>query len=102
MNIKCSLIPVLHSVAPHIRLIRQDQRRRHAVHRCPRGLIVMADGCRHDEDVLERHICIFQDLICEDRAAVRMIVPVDAVAYIMHIPGDLCKLCLMLAISQFL
>ena len=102
MNIKCSLIPVLYSVAPHIRLICQDQRRRHAVHCCPCGLIMMADGCRHNENILEGHICIFQDLIGKDRAAVRMVVPVDAVAYVMHVSGNLCKLCLMLSISQFL
>ena len=89
MDVKIRRIPVLHPVPSHICLVRQDQRRRDGVHRRPGSLIVMSDGCHYCEHIVNGQIKSPQDLKCQYRTAVGMIVPVHTIADIMHIPGDL-------------
>ena len=84
MDVELMLVRLLHTAPPHIRLVRQDQRRRNRTHGLSIALIVVADRTDDRGNVFGRYVHAVQDVKRHQRSGLRMIHPVDDVTKIMH------------------
>lgn len=100
MGVKVRDNRIAHTITAHIGFVGQNQSGTYHIHSSAGILIVMTDGGGHGDGVFQRHSQTFQNLEGENRAAVRMVISIDAVSDIVHITSNLGQFDLMFVISQ--
>ncbi|CAN4017880.1 selenide, water dikinase SelD, partial [Dysosmobacter welbionis] len=100
MDVEAGHIRIPDPAAADVGLVRQDQCRRHGVHRHAGALVVVADGGDDGGDLLRRTIHVVQNAEGHDRTGLGVIHPVHQVADVVKKPGDLCQLHRPLRIPQ--
>ena len=100
MDIKVCNGRILHPVPADICFIRQDQGGRHHIYRSSRRLIMIADSSGHCEHIFQRHPQVLQNPISQKGSCVGVVMAVNAVADIMHIPRDLAETDFLFFVSQ--
>ena len=84
MDVELMLVRLLHTTPPHIRLIRENQRRRDGAHGLSVALIVVADRTDDRGNVFGRYVHAVQDAKRHQRTGLRVIHTVDDISEIMH------------------
>ena len=92
MNVKAGRVLRPHPAPAHIRLVRDDERRRNRIERVSRRLIVIRDGGDDFDTVLHREILAPQNLIGQERSVLRVMLPVQRIADVVQKPGDFHQL----------
>ena len=100
VHIEAGNVLIAHTAAAHIRLIGQNQRRCQLIHRLTGPLVVVADRRDDQGDLLRRKTHLVQQAECHDGAALAVIHPVDQIADVVQIAGDLAQLHHALRVAQ--
>ena len=100
VDVKGSLALVPHPGVAHVGFIRQDQGRGNVAYRLGGALVVVADGADHLSALLRVHPHLIQQPEGHNGPALGVFFPIDDVADVVEISGDLRQLRLPLALAQ--
>ena len=100
MNIKGILALVPYPGMAHVGFVRQDQGGGNVAYRLGGALVVVADGTDHFRALLRVHPHLIQQPEGHNGPALGVLLPVDDVADVVEISGDLRQLRLPLALAQ--
>ena len=100
MDVEGGGVLVPDTAAADVGLVRQNQRRRHSVHRLAGALVVVADGGDDGGDLLRVAVQIVQNAERHDGAGLRVVDPVHQIADVVEVACDLRHLHGPLRIAQ--